>query len=768
MAFDNDQTINNLSTSDTFYSWYNKFNDEVIAKLNEVKVYTGLSGDGISVGVINPSGELEVELSGEVTKGITFQDVTINGQLNYSFTDSENNSSARFYTSATSSATGGFTTGMAVRVVIKEATDQLGITLARSANADEAEAIGIVSYVGADYVTVVTSGKITGSFVDATDTGEGLTSGCAYFLDPSNYGKITLTEPSSTGLVSKPIVIGVTGDTGIVVNYRGQELGLTGASGAAATSLVSVIDVGTAVGGTGLTIGSVVSRKKVTLTTTNTFGDGRNVYNGVYLSNGSDPYSNAIDPTDLTNAYSNEIIGVVSAYPDDTSGTLIEVTSIGIFRPDSSNWETGADTNSTSPIYVSASENGKLSSAATATQIAYRMSDTQLFADIRRSSDTSGARFASTSSTETNNALINGSFRIWQRGKSFTGTTSGEGFYFADRWAVMNGITSNTSGATGSVVIARNTFTRGQTAVEGSPKYYASFTSTLSGLSAASGDYYHVENRIPDSTVFAGTDVTLTYYAKASSSGATLGTQFKQFFQGAETGDKEITTIGTSTLTTQWQKFTQSFTVPGVSSGYSVSGTNDYAAVAFDLRTLGSRTMDLAQVRFFTGSDSYPNIEDERVILDRCREYYQKSYDTDVDPRSGTMNTAFLTDTTPVVFDIGDRNRTFYKFPVKMKKVPSVTIYSPQDGYTGDALNLSASNRVEALPLRKTSGTTKRLLGQTLTRTGVAGADTTSVNQTSKSDGFIFNVLHGAVFNDQIAFHYVADGDLNVNFKRIT
>ena len=767
MAFDNDQTINNLSTSDTFYTWHNKFNDEIIAKLNEVKVYTGLSGDGISVGVNSPSGELEVELSGNVTKGITFQDVTINGALNYSFTDTESNAGAKFYVDATSTGTAGFTTGMAVRCVIAEGSDQIGITLARSFNADEAEAIGLVSSVGANYVTVVTSGKITGSFVDATDTGSGLTSGCVYFLDPSNNGKITLTEPSSTGLVSKPILVGITGDSGIVVNYRGQQLGLTGASGAAATSIVSVIDVGTAVSGTDLIIGSVVSRKISTKNSALTDGSGRNVYNGVYLSNGSDPYSSSAVPDD-GNAYSNEIIGVVTAYPNDTSGNLIEVTSLGIFRPEAVNWESGSNTSQTSPIYLS-NTNGKLTSSPTATQIAYRMSDTQLYANIRRSSDTSGARFAaSSSSSDSKNSLINGSFRIWQRGKTFTGTTAGDGFYFADRWAVMNGITSNTSGATGSVVITRNEFTRGQTSVEGSPKYYASFTSTLSGLSAASGDYYHIENRIPDSTTFSGADVTLTFYAKASSSGSTIGTQFKQFFQGAETGDKEITTLGSSTLTTQWQKFSLPFTVPGVSSGYTVSGTNDYAAVAFDIRTLGNKTMDLAQVRLFTGTDSYPELEDERLMLDQCREYYQKSYEVDVDPRTGTMNNAFNTDTTPVVFEVGDKNRTYYKFPIKMKKVPSITIYSPQDGYTGDALNMSASNRVEALPLRKTAGTTKRLLGQTLTRTGIAGADTLSVNQTSKANGFILNILYGAVFNDQLAFHYVADGDINVNFKRIT
>ena len=95
-------------------------------------------------------------------------------------------------------------------------------------------------------------------------------------------------------------------------------------------------------------------------------------------------------------------------------------------------------------------------------------------------------------------------------------------------------------------------------------------------------------------------------------------------------------------------------------------------------------------------------------------------------------------------------------------------MYSPTDGYTGDALNVSATNRSEALPLRQAAGTQKTLLGQKLVRSGSVGDPTLETNTTSSNTGFVLNIKQGSVFSDQIGLHYVADGDSNINFKRVT
>ena len=61
------------------------------------------------------------------------------------------------------------------------------------------------------------------------------------------------------------------------------------------------------------------------------------------------------------------------------------------------------------------------------------------------------------------NVIINGDFRIWQRGTSHTSTATNE--YSADRF--------RTEGNNLSTTISRQAFTAGQTDVPNFPTYYA-------------------------------------------------------------------------------------------------------------------------------------------------------------------------------------------------------------------------------------------------------------------------------------------------------
>ena len=198
---DNKFQITDLSDSQTFLEWFNKTNDEVINKLNLLEVYGATGADGISASVGTSlagygSGILEVEMSGNVSKGISFQDITVHGALNYSFSNSEIKSVTQF-----SGSTSGFSFGQVVRASYIGTADgfpngnTLGITFARAANSTQAEAIGIVSSVQGDpgTVNVVTNGRITGNFVPIV--GATLSAGCVYFLDPTTYGGLTTIEP---------------------------------------------------------------------------------------------------------------------------------------------------------------------------------------------------------------------------------------------------------------------------------------------------------------------------------------------------------------------------------------------------------------------------------------------------------------------------------------------------------------------------------------------------------------------------------------------
>ena len=77
----NTYEITDVSLGDTFQEWRRITNEDIIDKLNRIKLYTGISGDGISVGV-NTAGEFQIEHSGHVLKGVTFGgEVTILGQM---------------------------------------------------------------------------------------------------------------------------------------------------------------------------------------------------------------------------------------------------------------------------------------------------------------------------------------------------------------------------------------------------------------------------------------------------------------------------------------------------------------------------------------------------------------------------------------------------------------------------------------------------------------------------------------------------------------
>ena len=77
----NTYEIADVSLGDTFQEWRRITNEDIIDKLNRLKLYTGVSADGISVGV-DTSGVFTVEHSGFVQKGVTFgSDITVLGQM---------------------------------------------------------------------------------------------------------------------------------------------------------------------------------------------------------------------------------------------------------------------------------------------------------------------------------------------------------------------------------------------------------------------------------------------------------------------------------------------------------------------------------------------------------------------------------------------------------------------------------------------------------------------------------------------------------------
>jgi len=203
------------------------------------------------------------------------------------------------------------------------------------------------------------------------------------------------------------------------------------------------------------------------------------------------------------------------------------------------------------------------------------------------------------SSSFMRNRIINGAFDIWQRGTSFTSSSVNE--YSADRW--------RTEGYNTNSVISQQTFTVGQTAVPGYPRYFCRVTT-----SSAPSNYWAFQQRIECPHNINGDGIyTLSFWVKAVSGTITAGT-FKY-------GINDNSTYSNPTITTTWQKISVTQTLSGVSES---SGYLSIYVVSIG-SGVSSLSVDIANVQVEVGSVATPF---EREIysntLAKCFRYFRQ------------------------------------------------------------------------------------------------------------------------------------------------
>ena len=251
------------------------------------------------------------------------------------------------------------------------------------------------------------------------------------------------------------------------------------------------------------------------------------------------------------------------------------------------------------------------------------------------------------------NAIINGNFDIWQRGTSFSNP---DNTYTADRFLVVPG-----GGTTGDTV-SRQSFTAGQTDVPNEPSYFLRFS--VGGTSANRVMHHRVE----DVRTFAGQTCTLTFWAKASvAHSSTL--EIAQNFGSGGSAAVTLSPVAYS-MTTSWQKFTFTQTLPSI-AGKTI-GSSNYVYVAF-IRSLGASSVniDIAQMQFEAGSTASPFAhENYGDTLQKCQRYCQRlSYTNFPTFRSLAEGVGSL-----------QANLTWL---VETRDIPSVTVLSSSDGHGG-------------------------------------------------------------------------------------
>jgi hypothetical protein len=209
--------ITSINLGNTFGGWYNKTN-EIITRVNSLDVASVTGGDGISVlqhSAVGTTGGFTVEFSGNVTKNTTFNgNVIVSGTLTYGALNADITGTQLTVPYAT-----GVTVGNVVYV------NSTG--LAQKAKADDectSEVIGVVTSISGANAIIATTGRISGASMAQLFTGvTGATfvKGAVYFLSAGVSGYGVTAEPDVVNYISKPVLVGITGDTALILPYRG-------------------------------------------------------------------------------------------------------------------------------------------------------------------------------------------------------------------------------------------------------------------------------------------------------------------------------------------------------------------------------------------------------------------------------------------------------------------------------------------------------------------------------------------------------------------
>ncbi len=253
------------------------------------------------------------------------------------------------------------------------------------------------------------------------------------------------------------------------------------------------------------------------------------------------------------------------------------------------------------------------------------------------------------------NYIINGNFNkeCWQRGVNFVDPN---GEYTSDRWLV-----DTFASASGVGTISQEAFTLGQTDVPNEPEFFFRLDQTT----AMGAVQRNLQQRIEDVRTLAGTTCTVTFWAKIDSN-KTFDVRLAQSFgTGGSPSTTVDTALGSAAITTAFQKFTFTVTLPSISGKTLGSDGNDFLGLEFLEQANTIFTLDIAQVQLEKGSVAtgfeFRPIAEELALCHRYLIRFERT--------TGINNTVYLgaghcfTTTT---------GRGIVNFPVEMRALPSV------------------------------------------------------------------------------------------------
>ena len=782
MTIDKDYIINDLNSNSTFYDWFIKENTEIIEKLNMLKVFDIQGVNGITAPVAT-NGVASIGLSGKVDNGISF-----NGPAYFNGFAAIPNIAVKV--PQINSTVGGFTFGTPVRVYYDTDTSTVKYEGARGNDQDQAEVMGVVSEITPSYGYVTLLGKIDGDFSAVNTRGIGLTAGWIYFLDPGTTGNITDIEPVTTGQVSKPVIMGITGNSGLVLQMRGNYLSGTGGtpfqSVISLDSHLSIYNESAAAFST-LEVNSVYSLRTLPGSDSNSFIDELTDYidQPLRILN-----SNANERTWLYKSISNQSSVYLNTAENDILGLLISKKIVSgkivitfliegytesLNSLDAGNYYLNPDSYfDIDNLEYIAPQYSKDFCTSGILLFHKFPGNFSIFYNTKVSpcsSIRSTTLSSTSSSTESINYLINGNYNVWQRntGKNTAYTSTGN-IQFADMWRRHDGITGGDS--TKNYYIIRREFDEYQTEVEGNPQYYVDIKAlgvSAQGISGTSGgytayDHLMVGHVVPGAKKFDSTDLNVTFYGKVSS-GGTAGYAIDVYLSKySNTNLLEYKKLGIAYLSTNWTKYDFSSVIePLENTGTPLTIGEDYSEIGIDFIPLIERAnlngVTLGQdvyvsiASFAASTNGYANTvyPEYAEQLEYCQKFYLSTYGKEQLIGSITLNDVLTpTQNTASIFILPNKSCVFYRWPKEMRNTPTISVYSPMSGISGRAYNKTASSTSVQLDTINTSGVGGR---------NGSGATITATPSVYGTDICINN---GIINYDEVYFHIIADADFTI------
>jgi hypothetical protein len=265
------------------------------------------------------------------------------------------------------------------------------------------------------------------------------------------------------------------------------------------------------------------------------------------------------------------------------------------------------------------------------------------------------------------NRLINGGFKIWQRGTSFTSTAAPA--YVADRWRVAS------AGANQSVV-QDGTY----------PNY------TLNILGASGNTYSLINQRIEAANCFDLAGVKVTISGRMYTAGSGLPASVALYYAGSADNFGTETLIESFTLTTTANGYTDfSFTTSAVLPSQVANGL----AVYFNFTSgipLGSAVAFVTmQLEAGTVASPFERRDYGRELM-MCQRYYTKTYpDANVPGStvSGQQQANSIWSSVPATNSYPQIGQ--WSYPVTMRATPTIVIYNPNTGVVNSFIGDSTS-----------------------------------------------------------------------------